>query len=90
MHAPSTFPLMLAISAVLLLVAAAAGRTDAAATPREVLVRRDIDWAKSIPYDGSDWDGTRWIHPGERGWRGPRGHRGDRGWHGRGHGPYHG
>ncbi|KAJ3367747.1 hypothetical protein GGF31_007094 [Allomyces arbusculus] len=27
------------------------------------LARRDIDWANSKPYDGSVWDGTRWIAP---------------------------
>ncbi|KNE64421.1 hypothetical protein AMAG_09443 [Allomyces macrogynus ATCC 38327] len=89
MHAPSTFPLMLAVSAMLLLAAAA---ISANAAPASGLARRDIDWANSIPYDGSDWDGTRWIHPGERGWHGPRGWRGHRGWHGRGRdhddGPY--
>ncbi|KAJ3365818.1 hypothetical protein GGF32_008216 [Allomyces javanicus] len=73
----SSITTMRIISAALFLVMAvamlpaamcAAADTDANASAdadvsSAMLVRREIDWANSKPYDGSVWDGTRWITP---------------------------
>ncbi|KAJ3367748.1 hypothetical protein GGF31_007095 [Allomyces arbusculus] len=75
--------LLLAVAVIMLpAVTCASADPDANtdASGHAKIARRGIDWANSKPYDGSIWDGTRWVVPGHgRGSRGPHGSSGFKG-----------